>query len=49
MSQSNEEEFRKELREVLEKPEQWYLERVDRAVKGATSVRRRRVQVPHKS
>jgi hypothetical protein len=48
MSQASEDEFRKELREVLEKPDQWYLERVDRAVKGATNVRRRRLQVPHK-
>jgi hypothetical protein len=42
-------EFRKELKEVLEKPDQWYLERVDRAVKGAINVRRRHMRVPHKS
>jgi hypothetical protein len=38
----DDEEFRKELKEVLAKPDEWYLERVDRAVKGEISVRRRR-------
>jgi hypothetical protein len=28
------EEFKKELKEVLAKPDSWYLERVDRAVRG---------------
>jgi len=41
----DDDEFRQELKEVLEKPDQWYLERVDRAVKGAINVRRRRGRV----
>ncbi|MCS4540662.1 MAG: hypothetical protein HYU03_08240 [Thaumarchaeota archaeon] len=38
----DDEEFRKELKEVLAKPDEWYLERVDRAVRGAIRVRGRR-------
>lgn len=46
---TKDQEFKKMLREVLEKPDEWYDERVDRAVKGAIVARRRPVQVPRKS
>jgi hypothetical protein len=49
MSSSEDEEFQRELKEVLAKPEKWYLERVDRAVKGARDVRTRRLRVSRKS
>ena len=42
-------EFKEMLKEVLEKPDSWYDERVDRAVRGAIGVQRGRVQVPRKS
>jgi DNA-binding phage protein len=42
------EEFKKLLKEVLDKPDGWYDERVDRAVRGAISARRGLVQVPRK-
>jgi hypothetical protein len=35
MPSRKDDEFQKELKEVLAKPEQWDLERVDRAVQGA--------------
>ena len=43
------EEFRKELKAALSKPEEWYLERVDRAVRRATRVKRRPVRVQSKA
>ncbi len=35
------EEFKEMLKEVLEKPDKWYEERVERAVKGARNIKRR--------
>jgi hypothetical protein len=48
------EEFKKLLREALEKPDEWYMEKVERAVKGRgtakgkRSVKQRTVRVPRK-
>lgn len=39
-------DFAEELKAALAKPEKWYLERVDKAVKGARLARRRPVRVP---
>lgn len=44
----DDEEFEKELREVLAKPDSWHLERVDRAVRGAGRADRRHRRVPAK-
>lgn len=41
-------DFAEELKAALAKPEKWYLERVDKAVKGARLARRRPVRVPRK-
>ena len=45
----HDDEFKKELREVLAKPDSWYLERVDRAVRGAGRAARKHRRVPAKS
>jgi hypothetical protein len=45
----DDEEFRKELKEALAKPDEWYDERVERAVRGALGVKRRAHRVPKKS
>jgi len=45
----NDKEFKKELKEILGKPEEWYLERVDRAVRGARVADRRNRRVPAKN
>jgi hypothetical protein len=44
----NDGEFRKELRAVLAKPDKWYDERVERAVRGAKRVKRRAERVSRK-
>jgi hypothetical protein len=44
----SDEEFKKELKEKFAKPEAWYLERVDRAVKGAGRPDRKHRRVPSK-
>jgi hypothetical protein len=49
VSVPQDEEFKKMLRDILEKPNEWYDERVERAVKGAIVARRRPVRVPRKS
>jgi hypothetical protein len=41
-------EFEKELKEILAKPDSWYLERVDRAVKGAPRRDRKHRRIPSK-
>ena len=43
---SEDEDFAEELKAALAEPEKWYLERVDKAVKGARLARRRPVRVP---
>jgi hypothetical protein len=43
-----EEELEKELREVLAKPDEWYLKQADRALKGGSDARRRHVRVSGK-
>ncbi len=45
---SQDKEFERELKEVLAKPEEWYLGRVDRAVKGAIVAKRRTFRVSRK-
>jgi len=42
------EEFRRELKRVLKKPMKWYLERADRAVRGAVRGRQRTVRLHRK-
>jgi len=42
------EEFKKLLKEVIAKPDSWYDVRVERAVRGAPSVKRRTLQVSRK-
>lgn len=44
----NDKEFQKNLRDVLAKPDEWYDERVDRAVRDAKRVKRRAGRVSRK-
>ena len=48
MQAKENEEFAEELRQILAKPDSWYLERVDRAVRGATGLDRKHRGVPKK-
>jgi len=42
------EEFKRLLREALDKPMEWYMERVERAVKGRRGVKGRTARVSRK-